>query len=372
MTYSKFFYLIKPLCKKMPWLWEKSKKLLFFKNKFLIIRIGNIDIYMDDGPLRDHRGIGRVSRELLSQLKLKGLLVNNLKPEEINPGRIKVFFYTSIHYCPRNLPHPSAVIIHDVIPLLFPQYFSKMITYEWINRYKSISHQVSKVISISHSSARDIAKKLDLEETSIEVIYNGVSTFKDQSSSKLKLPQNSFILFIGSLDDHKNLDVVLRALTYSETRNIDLVVIGDDNGYINNAKALGIKDRVHFFGILNDNDVAYIMKHALALVLPSLYEGFGLTPLEAAKFKVPSICSKRPAMTEILDKAAIFVEPHLPYNWALAISKLEHNPDLRVEIGHKAFQISQNYTWEKAADKLIDCLTKVAMEYHVTSSSTSH
>lgn len=320
-------------------------------HSFTIIRYNDIDIYFSNGPLVDQRGIGRVSREILKHLQQIG----EEKKFPVFDGRKRVHFYSSIHWCPDTLPSPSVVMIHDVIPLLLPEMFPEIVVLEWKSRYRHIAHQASHIIAISHSSAKDIARYLELPVEKISVIYNGVSIFPVARMSKLRLPE-PYVVFLGTNDHHKNLDVIFQALTFPKANDIQLVLIGDNESCSQRVKELKLERRVHYFGKLSDDEAGYVIKHAVALVFPSLYEGFGLPPLEAALLGVPSICSKRPAMTEILKDATIFVDPNAPEEWAEAMFVLLRNLNLREQYGQKAEQKAKIYTWHKATEKLIECL----------------
>jgi glycosyltransferase involved in cell wall biosynthesis len=92
---------------------------------------------------------------------------------------------------------------------------------------------------------------------------------------------------------------------------------------------------------------------------PSLYEGFGLPPLEAALQGVPSICSKRPAMTETLAGAAIFADPHEPEQWLGAMNTLRNDHTKRHELALAAKAKAMTYTWPKTATQLIDLLSEL-------------
>lgn len=377
---------IKPHLKAHPWLWERLKHEVLFNNtlaskircklwerfthrmflndgiqqetdpEFIQITLDNLGIYFANGPLEDQRGIGRVSRELLVQLKK--LADHSMPPANNAPPAVasKIYFYSSIHWCPDTLPMPCIVMIHDVIPLLFPMEFPDAIRNAWENRYKAIAAQATRIVTISQSSADDISRLLGIPDNKISVIYNGITDLPIATTVQPTLPDKPYLVFLGSHDHHKNVNVVLQALHILRDEDIHLVMIGDNKKCMAQVKEMNLEHRVHFSGRLNDQDTGYIIKHALALVFPSLYEGFGLPPMEAALLGTPTICSRRPAMTELLEGRAIFVEPDVPGEWADAILNLKLDPKLRETILSRAIDHVRGFTWQASAMRLHDIL----------------
>lgn len=323
---------------------------------FTVIRINQVDIHFSNGSLADQRGIGRVSRELLSQFKSLSDNRRSADSRQSDAYARKVYFYASIHWCPDVLPQPAVITIHDVIPLLFADEFPRAVLDEWNGRLRSIARQARHIVTVSESSANDIACTLEIPRERISVICNGVTRLAVSQKPTMRLPRNPYLVFLGSDDRHKNVDVLLRALAVPEVGDLDLVMVGDNDGCTEQVLRLGLKGRVHFLGPLADEEAAYVIRHALALAFPSLYEGFGLPPLEAALVGTPSICSNRPAMTEILRDAALFAEPDAPSEWAAAILALRNDKELRDRLRETAGKRVQRYNWGRAAKEYLDLL----------------
>ena len=165
-------------------------------------------------------------------------------------------------------------MIHDVIPLIFPELFPDA-SKEWATRYKAIAQQAKVIVTISESSAKDISRLLGVPKERIHVIYNGVSKLPIDQNSRINLPTLPYVVFFGSHDHHKNISVVLHALQDPSLAKVALVMIGDNKDCLQQVKELGLEKQVYFLGRLNDAEVGYVINSALALVFPSLYEGFG-------------------------------------------------------------------------------------------------
>lgn len=354
MKHPRLVDVIKQRIEGHPKLWEKLKRQVLFTEStsaedFTVILLDELEIYFSNGPTADLRGIGRVSRELLSQfLSLKKGL-GDKKTEHQFRATKQIYFYSSIHWCPETLPQPSVVMIHDVIPLLFPHEFPDAILKEWNDRYKAIAGQARRIVTISNSSAEDITRTLGVSREKISVIHNGVTKLPIAEKPTVRVPNNPYLVFLGSHDHHKNVDVVLNALSLPEVVDVELVMIGDNKGCARRVSELGLGNRVHFLGRISDEESGYVIQHALALVFPSIYEGFGFPPLEAALLGTPSVCSKRPAMTELLDGAALFADPYSPHEWANAIRELRDDCQCRASIQSKAKTRASVYKWECAA-----------------------
>ncbi len=327
----------------------------FFKNllknklhHYISIPLGDIVVKFHTKALKDPRGVGRVSRELLKQLQL--LTVHN----SYKPGKRyskTVYFYSAIQWCPEKLKHPTCILIHDVIPLLYPDKFGE-IAEDFEKRLKGIARQADKVVTISHSSAHDIARLLDIPIDKITVIYNGVTKLPFAEKKSIPLPKGKFIVYLGSFDRHKNLEVVFRALLDPSVSDINLVMIGGNKRARPLVEDFHIEHRVHFLGSLKDDGAGFVVSKALALVFPSIYEGFGLPPLEAALLGIPSICSSRPAMTEVMDGVAVFASPDKPEEWAQAIRHLRDDVLFRNRLGLLAKERAECFSWKTCAESL--------------------
>jgi glycosyltransferase involved in cell wall biosynthesis len=108
---------------------------------------------------------------------------------------------------------------------------------------------------------------------------------------------------------------------------------------------------------LKDREIGFIVSKALALVFPSIYEGFGLPPLEAAMLGTPSICSSRPAMTELMDGVALFASPDKPEEWAQSIKMLRDNALFRNKLGLLAKKRAETFSWKTCSESLVEELS---------------
>jgi len=331
---------------------KKTSRFAYSKNSnFHSFYINDREIRFHLGALEDTRGIGRVTREQYLYLKknLSSVLINTKKLKVIN-------FYSSIHWCPNDLPKNSVVMIHDVIPMVLPELFKEPYK-DWSKKYFLIAKQASHIITISQTSKNDIIKHLNIKSENITIINNGVTKLELLTKqTNILLPKRYFV-YLGSADVHKNLDILLKALALERCSNFHLVMIGDNMQCLTKMKQLNLVDRVHFLGKLDDSDSAFVIKNSIALLFPSLYEGFGLPPMEAALLKIPSICSNRPTMNEFLYDVSLFADPYDADNYSQQMYKMANDNILREKLALMAYSRMLSFTWEKSCANLIKVLS---------------
>lgn len=336
--------------------------------QFFLFPINGKIIAFATGPLNDKRGIGRVTRNLFGHI---GELINFKKEfgslslskkkkfKSYDLTCVDVYFFSSIHWCKSPIPNNSVVMIMDVIPLVLKNFFPTVVVTNWEKNLKAIANKCKHVVTISNSSALDIINLLDVEDKKISVINPGLEKIEVNEHAAVEIPHEPFVLFLGSNDFHKNAEVVIRALTTSSLKNTKAVFIGDNKELKSACANFRIIDRVVFLGKLRDSEIGFVISKASVLVFPSLYEGFGLPPLEAAMLETPSVCSRKPAMTEILANSALFADPYDFVEWSEQIHKLINDTALREKIIKKAKARADEFSWKESSKKLLDLLSSV-------------
>ena len=341
-------------------------KLTIVSENFLYEKIKleeDIEIYFNKIACEtDVRGIGRVSRKLLSELKKYE--VKNTSHKELSVK--KVYFYSSIHLCEKNLPKPSVVLVHDVIPLIFKNHFKHLDTHHlWYTpQFKRNLQEATRIVTISHSSAKDISENLGVPLEKITVIYNGLDPMVSDCNTFLQITTSPFILYIGDFSDyHKNIQIILNSLNDPRLKEFKLVIVSSSssvkNFFHNHSYSL-VKDKIHVLKNLSDSLLAYVISKASALVCPSLYEGFGLPILEAISLGTPAICSKRPAMTELFHDAVMFVDPFSSDEWVEAIIKINTDLVFKEKLISRAKKVASQYNWNATTKRLIKVLKEAA------------
>ncbi len=318
------------------------------------VQLGDFALLFDRQALRDRRGIGRVSSNLLAELQTLATAADG--GSEDRPG---IWFFSTIHSCPERLPSPCAVMIHDVIPLKYPYEFGA-VAETWQTRLAAIARQADIVFTFSESSACDIEAFLGIDRSRIKVVPNGVRPLPDVDSGSLARPSAPYLVYIGTDEPHKNAGLLLDVLQRPEIGDYKLALCGYTGELRDRAVGLGLADRVTDYGRLSDEDLGYLLKGAHALLFPSLYEGFGLPPLEAGLLGVPSVCSDRAAMSEILDGAAELVDPNMPAVWSAAIVRLQDG-ELRRQRVAAMVRRARQHRFDMLARRVVDIVGPLAL-----------
>lgn len=210
------------------------------------------------------------------------------------------------------------VTVHDVFHLAMPQFVQgihkKIYAKFMFNRVKK---QANQIITVSQFTADELYRIVGVPKEKIKVIYNGID--EDWFNIKLgkRVYNKPYILYVGNVKPHKNLITLIKA--FSEVKDKieqDLIIVGKKDGFITGDNKLNEfinnnKDRIIFTGYVKDNILKQYYKQADIFVFPSLYEGFGLPPLEALAAGCKKIiCSDIPAIREIYNNSIIYFNPY--------------------------------------------------------------
>lgn len=266
---------------------------------------------------------------------------------------------------------PTVVTVHDLIPLEYPDKFSRGIRGEikWIIQRYSLSG-AKRIITDSKSSKRAITMLANIPAEKIDIVYlaprEEFTQVKDNEKKaivtrKYTLPDR-FVLYIGDVNWNKNIPGLLRAFAivcgYKQFSDARLVLAGIS--FLNNdllevrqiheqIKKLTLESYVIQPGFVSQEDLPVMYSLARALVLPSFAEGFGLPVLEAMACEVPTIISNRSSLAEIAGPS-LKINPDSPEDLASAITTiLSLDTDARTKLGEKARVWAREFSWKKVA-----------------------
>jgi glycosyltransferase involved in cell wall biosynthesis len=263
---------------------------------------------------------------------------------------------------------PFLITIHDIGPLTHPQFFTDKPS--WILR-KSLDHAVKKArkfICVSETTAAELISyvkehyKKDITAKT-QVILEGVSQrfFSEPdlgSLESLAMPNAPFILAAGAISPRKNLARVVKALHILKKKTQHhLVTVGgsgwDDEEVQSLVKQYGLESRVHFLGYVSDEQLRALYRKATVFVYPSLFEGFGLTILEAMASGCPVITSAISCLPEIAGNAALQINPHDENELAEAILSLLENEGERARLRELGLIRARKFTWQQCAEETV-------------------
>ncbi len=264
----------------------------------------------------------------------------------------------------------SIVSIHDLIFKIYPY------TYPFIDRafynfkFRYSCKNSDRVIAVSKSTKKDIVKFYDIDSSKIDVVYPSCAPlyFDNNEDNSIfeqeKIPKN-YLLYVGSVEQRKNLKTIIKSYSFlSDDYKIPLVVVGKGKKYKEEVKKMikneGLDNLVIWFKRLSNNyHLKALYKNALALIYPSLYEGFGLPVAEALLCKTPVITSNVSSLPEAGGPDSLYIYPTNAEQLAAAIEKVLSDTALRKKMTRKGYLYAmENFTGKKNAENTIKSYNK--------------
>jgi glycosyltransferase involved in cell wall biosynthesis len=314
-----------------------------------------------DVPLKKMKIINKIYRQLWSEIYL---------PLRIKRDKVDVFWGPA-HHLPFLLSTqiPSVVTIHDLVwkyagetmrPL--NRLFEKI-------RMPHAIWKADRVVADSYSTQQEVLKEFKVHEDKISVIYLGkpqrqtVPPFEDLISLALTCP---YFLFVGTIEPRKNLTHLLKAyaqLSEDTKQKAQLVIVGGSGwGHVNLLETideLNLNSHVVILGYVDDAVLPALYAHAQFLAMPSLYEGFGLPLVEAMVYGTPVLTSDKSSMPEVVGDAGILIDPLDAGSIREGLKYLIENVTLRTDLAEKALKNGERFSWERAANQLVDVFKRV-------------
>ena len=174
-------------------------------------------------------------------------------------------------------------------------------------------------------------------------------------SQSWKNTKDKYILFVGGNSKRKNLKKLISAFLKLNDKSIKLKVVGSIIKHLESDNFLK-NDNIEYLGNVSNNELVNLYFNAKMLVFPSFYEGFGLPPLEAMSCGCPVIISDIPVLRELYDDAALYIDPYDSEDIKRNILKLLDNPNIYNNLVESGLKKSQEFSWGKSADKIIDLI----------------
>jgi glycosyltransferase involved in cell wall biosynthesis len=275
---------------------------------------------------------------------------------------------------------PYVVTIHDIGPLTHPQFFTKKDQWFMKGSLKQAVNKGAAMICVSQATADAVeayalANYNKSVKERLHVVHEGVDAtfFKAPNIEEItdyhivkSLLNTSFVLTVGQISPRKNLQTVLRAFNKLKDKlpNLQLITVGgngwDYDKVKEQVKVLGLENRVHFLGYVSDDLLRFLYRKAVVFVYPSLFEGFGLTVLEAMASSCPVITSNTSSLPEISGDAAILINPEDVDELSANIALVSTNKKIREQMITKGLQRVKTFTWEKAAALTFDIYKNIS------------
>ena len=269
----------------------------------------------------------------------------------------------------------SVVTIHDCIHLMFPQYLpSRLAPYYARASMWSATRQADRILTVSEASKHDILRFFNIAPERVEVIYNALDARFSEPPDEALMEQvrqryqlnHPYVLYVGNIKPHKNLERLIAAFALARREGPDdlrLIVIGDElSRYPALRQAVHrhrLDKHVRFLGFQPAPTLIAFYRLARAFVFPSLYEGFGLPPLEAMACGTPVVTSNLSSLPEVTGGAAVLVDPYDVESIADGIRRGVHDEALRADLIARGLARVNDFSWRDAARKTHQIYTEV-------------
>lgn len=282
-----------------------------------------------------------------------------------------------------SLKHPVALLstckkvstIHDASFFVVPDHGSRYETLYWRTMLRWAAYNSDVVLTLSHSAKVALLPCLNIPEWRIEVAYPGCHPRFSQPHAgveerriirdKYRLPER-FFFWLGVMAPNKNLPFLIRAFARAGRETLirqHLVLAGPQNQHMKEllevVAAESLQERVHFLGIIPEDDLPVLYQIADALVFPSTHEGFGLPIVEAMACGTPVITSNAASCPEVVGNAGLVVDPVDSAGLAQALAEIASDHELRQQLIAKGLQRAQRFSYSQTAQKIFEIYQKL-------------
>ncbi len=271
----------------------------------------------------------------------------------------------------------TVAVVHDMAYKAHPETVNNK-TLRWLQlTLKKSCKRADAVVTVSEFSKQEIMKYLGVPEEKITVMPNGVDleTFhpnygEDQVDSlkkQFRIP-GEYFLYLGTLEPRKNIERLVRAYSQlvneKKEGNIPYLVLAGGKGWLYDSifatvQELKIEDRVIFTGYVEESQVPVLMKGAKAFVFPSLYEGFGMPPLEAMACGTPVLSSAATSLPEVVGESGVLVDPESVESICHGLRELAEDEELCRRLQKEGLERAKLFSWDKTVVPLKQLLERL-------------
>lgn len=262
--------------------------------------------------------------------------------------RARLDLYHVPHFLVPVLPRdrcPVVTTLFDAIPFHYP--LPNPIAFPYIAwMMQRAADRSERILTISHAAKKDLLQAIDCPAAKIEAVHIGVSEiFFGPVSEGLLVRDDRYFLFTGKIARHKNVETMLEAFAIARRNDpsLRLVLAGG------NHERFAGREGVVLRGFVDEQELVSLYRGALAVVMPSFMEGFGLPPLEGMALGTPAITSTAAALVEVTGDAALHVNPHSAADLAAALLRIASDAGLRATLSERGRLRAHSFTWDRCA-----------------------
>ena len=258
---------------------------------------------------------------------------------------------------PRFHPFKTIGFVYDLAFEFYPDCYPDSLA-KLRKNTKYLVKKADYLVTISKSSKKDIIQLYNVPEQKIKVFYPGVGSTFTPHGQKHSLGA-SYFLFVGALKRLKNIPFIIKGFTKFLTQskqNFYLVIAGGDLWF--DPKISKTNPKIKLLGYVPEKNLPALYRGTMAFISPSLYEGFGMTLLEAMACGCPVITTDKGAMPEVVGKAGILVDPYNIDELVRAMKKISEDKSLRITIRDKGLKQGRQFTWEQFTQGILGVINE--------------
>ena len=241
------------------------------------------------------------------------------------------------------------VTLHDAAFCAIPESFSFKFRIWYRIMFYILGHRVKKILTVSNFSRKELNKYFSIDLNKIDITYNGIDHIlkvkpNELIFNKFHIEKNSYVLAVSSLNPSKNFKLILKVA--KQMPNINFVIAGGTNSNIFKSKGFPVTNNVKFIGYVTDEELVSLYKYASCFVYPSLYEGFGIPPLEAIAFNCPAILSNIEVFKEIYSDYVVYCDLDNEQDLKNKINIVLKN-NIKKDMYKIRSSVLEKYSWQK-------------------------
>jgi len=287
-----------------------------------------------------------------------------------------------LYWIPRGLSCPYVLTVHDLLEHMYGSRNASSLRRS-LHFYltRRVLHKAARVIAVSQFTRNEIEKLLAIPDARIEIVYNAIderflhghATDTDRELIAQRYQVNyPFILYAGAIRPHKNVVRIIEAFSALKNElqkeqqfpDLKLIIIGDDLSSHPRLRRTvvrgGVQNDVRFLGFVPIEVLRIFYDVAKIFVFPSLYEGFGLPPLEAMAHGTPVVTSNTSSLPEVAGNAALLVNPENVFEIERGMQRALLDPVLRAQLKQRGYEQAQKFSWTASVSRILEIYREVA------------
>ncbi len=328
----------------------------------------NAYILYTDLPFADFEKYPHVQMKFFPPSALRWHLKVLQDVKKIKPD---IYFAPSSFIVPALAPKWLKVVItvHDLVAWLFPMRHNMKATFiERLTLPRALK-KGAYVTTVSENTKKDLIKIFKTKDEKIEVIPCAASeafrAFSHQEIQKFRHEKNlpeKYLLAVGTLEPRKNMKTLIKCMSQIPA-DISLYIIGGKGWQyeeiFDEVKKNGLENRIKFLGYVEEKELPLYYNAATCFIFPSLYEGFGIPPLEAMQCGCPVVCSNTSSLPEVVGDSALLVDPLSSSDMSKAINSILSDSKLADSLREKGLAQAKKFSWVKSAESLQEIFKRI-------------